>query len=84
MYTLKLTSPARADLRRLDATVRKRVRQKFERLCQECGDMKHVALKGKHKGKFRVPVGDYRILYTFDTQTRLIEVFRIRHRSSVY
>lgn len=29
--------------------------------------MKHVALKGKHKGKFRVPVGDYRILYTFDT-----------------
>ena len=46
--------------------------------------MKHFALKGKHKGKFRVPVGDYRILYTFDKQTRLIEVSRIRHRSNVY
>lgn len=84
MYALKLTSPAQADLRRLDATVRKRIRQKFERLCQECDAMKHFALKGKHKGKFRVPVGDYRILYTFDKQTRLIEVSRIRHRSNVY
>ncbi len=84
MYTLKLTSPAQADLWRLDATVRKRIRQKFERLRKQCDKMKHVALKGKHKGKFRVAVGDYRILYTFDTQTQSIEVSRIRHRSNVY
>ena len=84
MYTLVFRSRARGSLRRLDATVRTRVLDKLDRLC-EAGPMgRHKALKGKDRGKFSVPVGDYRIVYSFDTRAQVLIVHRVGHRSSVY
>lgn len=85
MYELILTSHARKDLQRLDATIRTQILHKLEWLCEKCDNRKHEALKGRYKGQFRFKIAKhYRALYTFDRQTRVLTVSRIQHRSRVY
>ena len=84
MYELMLTSNARRDLRRLDAKIQRQILRKLERLCRNCDGYSHKALKGNYKGKFKLPCGNYRAIYIYDTQTTTVKVSRIRHRSSVY
>ena len=83
MYQLILTSNARRDLRRLDAKIQRQVLRKLGRLCENCDEYAHEALKGTYKGQFKLVCGDYRAIYTYDKQTTTIEVSRIRHRSSL-
>jgi mRNA-degrading endonuclease RelE of RelBE toxin-antitoxin system len=40
-------------------------------------------LKGS-LGRFRLPVGAYRVVYSADEKTRTIKVERIRHRREAY
>ena len=85
MYTLEISAEARTDLRRLDATIRARVRNTLVQLQETCGDRPHKALQGRHRGKFSLRVAKhYRIIYTFNRQTKEISVSRIGHRSKVY
>ena len=85
MYTLKMSADARADLRRLDSAIRTRVRNTLLQLQETCDDRPHKALQGRHRGKFSLRVAKhYRIIYTFNRQTREISVSRIGHRSKVY
>ena len=85
MYTLKMSAAARADLRRLDPTIRTRVGNTLLQLQETCDDRPHKALQGRHRGKFTLRVAKhYRIIYTFNRQTREISVSRIGHRSKVY
>lgn len=42
------------------------------------------ALKGKHKGKFRKRVGDYRIVYLKEGDLLIITIIRVAHRKEVY
>jgi mRNA interferase RelE/StbE len=40
-------------------------------------------LKGSTDG-YRVPKGDYRILYTIDDGTKKVRIYRVGHRREVY
>lgn len=85
MYMLAFRSRARSNLRRLDVTIQARILNKLERLCENCDTHRHEALRGPHRGKFRLRVADaYRVLYTFNRQTRTVVVHEVGHRSSVY
>lgn len=84
MYELILTSHARRGLRRLDAKIQTQILRKLRRLCENCDGYPHKALKGKYKGQFKLPSGNYRAIYTYDKQALTITVSRIRHRSSAY
>ena len=84
MYELILTSNARQDLRRLDAKIQTQILRKLRRLCRNCEGYPHKALKGKYRGQFKLPSGDYRAIYTYDNQALTVRVSRIRHRSSAY
>ena len=84
MYTLALEAGAQSDLRRLDASVRARIFAKLYRLCANCDNHPHQALKGEHSGKFRLKIGHYRALYTFNTRTRVITLHEVGHRSKIY
>ena len=84
MYTLVFRARARGNLRRLDATIRTRILDKLDRLCEGGPMGRHKALKGKDRGKFSVPVGNYRIIYSFNTGEQELIVHRIGHRRSVY
>ncbi len=85
MYTLEISADARADLGRLSPTIRTRVYTKLTLLQETCDNRPHKALQGRHKGKFSLRVAKhYRIIYTFNKQTRKISVSRIGHRSKIY
>ena len=85
MYTLAFRAHARSNLRRLDATIRTRILNKLEGLCENCDTHHHEALRGPYRGKFRLRAADaYRVIYTFNRQTRVIVVHEVGHRSSVY
>lgn len=84
LYTLRHSSRARSDLQRLDPTIRQRIGNKLEWLCENCDNRQHKALKGKHRGKFTLKINDYRALYTFDSRTKVVTVHEIGHRSNVY
>lgn len=85
MYTLEISAKARTDLRRLDPTIRVRVYNILVQLQETCDDRPHKALQGRHRGKFSLKVAKhYRIIYTFNKQTRTISVSRIGHRSKIY
>ena len=85
MYTLVLDARVRSDMRRLPPTIHARIFEKLERLCENCDNHPHKALKGKYSGRFSLTVAkDYRIIYSFDARIREISVHKIGHRSSVY
>lgn len=84
MYRVELTDRANDDLSRLDRAVAQRVTNRLLWLAENCETVSHYALTGRHAGKFRLRVGDYRALYWLDRENRLIEVEAIGHRSDVY
>ncbi|MDE0552699.1 MAG: type II toxin-antitoxin system RelE/ParE family toxin [Candidatus Poribacteria bacterium] len=85
MYTLAFRAGARRNLRRLDSTIRTRILSKLEWLCENCDTHHHKAIRGPHRGKFRLRIADaYRVIYTFNKRTRQIFVHETGHRSSVY
>jgi mRNA interferase RelE/StbE len=43
-----------------------------------------VKLHGELAGYFKYRLGDYRIVYTFNTKTSTVEVVAIEHRQGVY
>ena len=69
---------------RLDPPVAQRIMNRLLRLAQDCESVSHHALTGRHSGKFRLRIGDYRALYWLDRENRRIEVELIGHRSQVY
>ena len=84
MYELIMTSNARRDLRRLDTRIQTQILRKLRWLCENCDGYLHKALKGRYRGQFKLPSGDYRTIYTYNKQVSTIEVSRIGHRSFVY
>ena len=84
MYELILNSSARRDLRRLDAKIQTQILGKLRWLCENCDGYSHKALKGRYRGHFKLPSGDYRAIYTYNKNTLTVRVSRIRHRSSAY
>ena len=85
MYRLEIMPKVETALARLDATIEQRILDKLRALCENCDTHRHEALRGPHRGKFRLRVaGTYRVIYTFNRQTRTIVVHDVGHRSSIY
>ena len=42
------------------------------------------ALKGEFSGYYRYRVGDYRVIYEIDDNSKLVTILLIAHRSRVY
>ena len=83
-YSVEFETSAADDLARLETEMARRVRNKLDELAADADNIRHRALTGPLRGLFRSRVGDYRILYTLDRQTRRMVVRAIKHRSEVY
>ena len=47
--------------------------------------VRHHALTGpRHRGRFRLRMGDYRATYELDRANRRVTVHRVQHRSEAY
>ncbi|MGF2040444.1 MAG: type II toxin-antitoxin system RelE family toxin [Nostoc sp. CmiVER01] len=79
-YSLRIAKTAEKDLLDLQAKLYKQVVSKILSLQGNFRPQDCKALKG-YEGGYRVDQGEYRILYTIDEESKLIDVFRIGKRN---
>ena len=84
MYNVGFTPDSDADLAHLDAPIAQRVLKKLRWLAENFEAIKPEALTGQWEGMFKLTVGDYRVLYTFDKTTQDLIVHFVKHRREVY
>jgi len=84
MYNVGFTPDGDADLAHLDAPIAQRVLKKLRWLAENFDAIKPEALTGQWGGMFKLTVGDYRVLYTFDRTAQNIIVHFVKHRCEVY
>ena len=84
MYQVDFTPDAEADLARLDTPLAQRLLKKLRWFAENFDAVKPEALTGEWQGVFKLRVGDYRVLYTFDKTKQKIIVHFVRHRREAY
>ena len=73
----------RKDLRRLPAGAADRIVEAVEHLSQNPFPHGVEKLSGSEHA-YRIRLGDYRIVYEVVTESKLVEIQRVRHRKDVY
>ena len=67
---------------KLPVYIQRRVIHAYDKLKQN--PVAGIKLHGEFAGYYKYRLGDYRIVYTFDTKTGTVEVVTIEHRQGVY
>lgn len=62
--------------------VQSRIERKVDDVGLRLGTFPHHRLKGQNR--FRLRVGDYRIIYTFDSDRNIIHLLAVGHRREIY
>lgn len=83
-YSLTTTSAAEKDLVALPRAVLLRVDAVLVALASEPRPKGVLKLKATRGERWRVRVGDDRVLYAIDDRRKLIEIARILHRREAY
>jgi mRNA interferase RelE/StbE len=79
-YTVEFSSAAAKSLNKLDAPLRLRIAGAIELLSVEPRPPGATMLRGGERGRWRVRVGDHRVVYTIEDQRLIVLVLRIAHR----
>ncbi len=80
--SLVLERAARKKLLKLPINIHQRIIESLEKIQKDhlIGEKLH----GELKGYFKLRLGDYRIVYTFDKKTSTVKVVKLEHRQGVY
>jgi mRNA interferase RelE/StbE len=86
LYRIEFLKEALRDLKRVDKIWQKRILHKIKLLAKARSILENniEKLKGEQKTYYRLRVGDYRIIYTFENNEMLILVIKIGHRRNIY
>jgi len=84
IYAVEFTLQAEEDFTRLDRTVAQHIVDKIEWLSQNIEGIVPAPLKGNFKGKYKLRVRDWRVIYSLDHLSQVVTVYAVRHRSDVY
>lgn len=82
-YSVITSRSADRDIRRLDARIRRQVFAKLLVLKDNPRPQDVKLLRGRDRS-YRVRSGEYRILYEIDEVSKVVLIFRVRHRREVY
>lgn len=83
-YVIGLTSKAEKDLKRLTKQVRARVIGKIYKLKVDRYPQQYKRLIGKDMARFRLRIGDYRVIYDVFDNNKTVVIYRIGHRKEIY
>jgi len=83
-YRIRVESSADRDLKHLPEKVAQRVDRKLDELAENPLPRGAIKLKGYADTVWRVRVGDYRIVYTINTEEKLVKVFGVLPRPKAY
>lgn len=82
-YAVSFRRSAEKDLRKLDATVQRRVLRAIDRLANDPRPDGCRKLAGSDDA-FRIRIGDDRVIYTVDDVVRIVAIENVRHRRDAY
>ena len=82
-YALEIKQSAQKELDALDDALFSRIDRKILALAETPRPAGCKRLKG-YRDKWRVRVGDWRVLYIIDDAAKLVSITRIAHRREVY
>ena len=62
--------------------VQNKISKAFDKLKEN--PLRGEKMHGEISGKYKLRVGDYRIVYKFDSKQSLVEILKIEHRQGIY
>lgn len=86
MYELNFLSSAKKEFTKLDTVAQKIIKEKLLLLVTNPDILKNniKALKGEYKGKFRLRINQYRVVFQVKEDILVIVVIRVGRRKEVY
>ncbi|MCK9455348.1 MAG: type II toxin-antitoxin system RelE/ParE family toxin [Sulfurimonas sp.] len=86
MYELYFLSSAKKEFKKLDFVAQKIIKEKLLLLVTNPDILKNniKVLKGEYKGKFRLHINQYRVIFQVKDEELIIIVVRVGHRKEVY
>lgn len=85
MYRVEYLNTALRDLKGIGDKELKNIQTRITWLSQHAGQIIHHSLEGKRfRHKYKLRVGDHRIIYSLNRRSETILVELIGHRSKVY
>ncbi len=81
-FSIRLAKPAAKDLEALRDPLLRRVFSLLKSLEED--PLPKGAEKLSNRSEYRLRVGDYRVVYEVDQESKAVLVHRIRHRREVY
>lgn len=73
---------ARKKLLKLPINIHKRIIDAFDTI--QKNPLIGEKLHGELKGYYKMRLGDYRIVYSFDSKTSTVQIVKLEHRQGVY
>ena len=83
-YNVEFTLEAIDGLERLTSAIQECVLSKIRWLSENLDNLTPQSLSADLSGLFKLRVGDYRIVYSFDTNKQCITVHKVGHRRDIY
>ncbi len=86
-YTVRLTSRARRQLKKLPTSAQRQIAPAIDGLEENPLPEGRVKLRGVKKGqpaRWRIRVGTFRVVYTIDEGAQVVEVLEVQDRKDVY
>ena len=83
-YLVEYAPESFAGLEKLTPKIRDRIIKKIDWLADNFDEIVPQSLAANLSGFYKLRVGDYRVIYEFDREERLIFIARISHRREVY
>lgn len=84
IYSIEMSTTAAKALGKLAKANRLRIAGAIELLSVDPRPPGAKMLRGGEHGRWRVRVGDYRVVYTIEDDRLLVLVLRVAHRREVY
>ena len=83
-YRIEFRSTARRALADLPRDIAKRIDARILKLADEPRPSGVKALQGEQRGRLRIRVGDYRVIYEVQDRVLVVLVLEVGHRRDVY
>lgn len=82
-FEIQWKRSAERDLRNIDKQYIPRIFKKIESLAVNPFPSQYCKLRGTER-LYRIRVGDYRVIYHVDTETKTVIIYYVRHRKEAY
>jgi len=83
MYEIYLENSAEKDLRKLPAASFKTIIIKIKTLADNPHPSGSIKIKDSDKF-WRIRIGNYRVIYEINDSSKIIKIYKIRHRKDAY